>query len=162
MVENPGNTAEYVTNGHQWPSIPINEPYDSQLLPSGPEFKECVNCSTSQASYWRRENGHSLCNSCSYPRQNPALTRVTHRNQKAKQTTVRRTPPRQIVCLRAPKLHCNIEFRFRPLATDELVSFVQIVKQAVLRCGDETIKESPFAMHADCTTNYTRYVLTTK
>lgn len=88
VVENPGNTTEYVTNGHQWPSIPINEPYESQLLSSGPEFKECVNCSTSQASYWRRENGHSICNSCSYPRQNPAMTRATHRNQKAKQATV--------------------------------------------------------------------------
>ncbi|KAG4078359.1 hypothetical protein HA402_013069 [Bradysia odoriphaga] len=99
VVENSGNTTtEYVTNGHQWPSLPISEPYESQLLSSGQEFKECVNCSTSQASFWRRENGHSLCNSCSYPRQNLPLTRATHRNQKAKQTTATGNRRTGVIC----------------------------------------------------------------
>lgn len=47
---------------------------------------------------------------------------------------------------------------FRLPVTDELVSFVQIVKQAVQLCGDEIIKESQYVMHVDCTINCTRYV----
>lgn len=69
MLENSAiASAEYVANGGQW-QFQLPETYDSQLVQAN-EFKECVNCSTSQSVYWRRaDGGHSLCNQCSYTRQ---------------------------------------------------------------------------------------------
>lgn len=82
------NAAEYVANGQQW-NMTMPETFEpAQPVPTT-EFKECVNCSTSQSPFWRRnETGHSLCNACSYTRQAPP-TRSTHRAPKAKQPAVR-------------------------------------------------------------------------
>lgn len=66
VLENPGlPSGDYVTNGAAW-QFQLPETYDP-MNAGGPE---CVNCSTSQSSYWRRaEGGHSLCHQCSYTRQ---------------------------------------------------------------------------------------------
>lgn len=75
-------SAEYVANGGQW-QFQLPEAYDSQLVPAS-DFKECVNCSTSQSAYWRRaDGGHSLCHQCSYSRQSRPP-----KSQKAKPQTV--------------------------------------------------------------------------
>lgn len=143
VLENP---AEYVANGAQW-QFQLPESYDSQLVPA-PDYKECVNCSTSQSSYWRRaDSGHSLCHQCSYTRQvRPP------KNPKTKPQAVSHMCNRYSIDSANFHLINRIHFS-KPPIIDGPVWFVPIAKPVPQHCGDETIRGNRCAMPADFTTN---------
>lgn len=88
IILDNSTTAEYVASGQHW-NMALPETFEPAQPAPPAEFKECVNCSTQQSPFWRRnESGHSLCNTCSYTRQ-PPPARTNHRAPKAKQPAVR-------------------------------------------------------------------------
>lgn len=87
ILENGPGSAEYISNGHQWP-MSAPEVYDPNMVS---DVRECVNCASSDTPLWRRDNiGHNLCNRCAlYNKQNAGINRPPNRAPKAKAPAVR-------------------------------------------------------------------------